>query len=529
MKNTITKKLFYTFLFLFFITGSLSSLNVGISHDEFHEDLNWNFNVDLSIDKKNIFLLKKKSEVNPNKYVDKFYGIGFQIISQPIQYFLKEAIIKQKKVDKFGAKLISKHFVVFSFFFISGLCFYQILKKIIDNRNFRYFSVLIYFLYPYLYGQSLFNPKDIPFMSIWIFCTYLSFNLFEKLLKKSFLSYSNVIIIGISTALLFSTRVTGILILIQYLITFIIFINLQKINLIKFFKEYYTRLITFFLSLSLFIYVFNPLYWNNPLLFIEAINWMTHYYHDVCTNTLGTCMRAKDLPSTYIPIWLSVKLPTMILLGFLLIPFTEKKIFKGDKVSLVFGTVLGTAILIPLLLIFKKVNLYDEIRHLMFLIPFFFIIGVVSLHFFSKKLFYIIGVLTISIFVIENLKIHPYQYVWFNLPSRYIDLTSKFELEYQGISGKEIAEKISTLEGKKLCVLASPLHTVQPFLNIKDFKCFDKWQLVDTNYPRPFLAVQHVRNIKKGKPYNCETIYEPGFKLLFHDKKFITGRLLKCS
>ena len=32
----------------------------------------------------------------------------------------------------------------------------------------------------------------------------------------------SIIIIGISTALLFSTRVTGILILIQYLITFLI-------------------------------------------------------------------------------------------------------------------------------------------------------------------------------------------------------------------------------------------------------------------------------------------------------------------
>ena len=62
-----------------------------------------------------------------------------------------------------------------------------------------------------------------------------------------------------------------------------------------------------------------------------------------------------------------------------------------------------------------------------------------------------------------------------------------------------------------------------------EFNCFDKWQLIDTNYKRPFLAVQHVRNIKKGMPYNCESLDTSGFKLLFHKKKFITGKLLKCS
>ena len=153
---------------------------------------------------------------------------------------------------------------------------------------------------------------------------------------------------------------------------------------------------------------------------------MGHYYHDVCTNTLGTCMNAKNLPPTYILIWLSVKLPLIIILGIFLIPLAEKKIFSNDKRNLVFGTILITSVSIPLILIFRKVHLYDEVRHIMFLMPFFFILGTVSLYMFSKKIFYILGVITLSIFIVENIKIHPYQYVWFNLPSRFLDLSNKF-------------------------------------------------------------------------------------------------------
>ena len=90
----------------------------------------------------------------------------------------------------------------------------------------------------------------------------------------------------------------------------------------------------------------------------------------------------------------------------------------------------------------KKVHLYDEIRQIMFLLPLIFIVGLVSLFNFSRVLFYVIGFISIIFFVIENIKINPYQYVWFNVPSRYFDLTNKFELEYQGISGKEIAKQI---------------------------------------------------------------------------------------
>ena len=108
-------------------------------------------------------------------------------------------------------------------------------------------------------------------------------------------------------------------------------------------------------------------------------------------------------------------------------------------------------------------------------------------------------------------------------------MPKKFELEYQGISGKEISEHLLKLENRNICILANPIHSVKHFLNNSAYNCFDIWQKVDTNYKRPFLAVQNVRNLKKSMPYKCESIYETYFKLFLHKEKFITGKLLKCE
>ena len=524
----LKSKFLIIFLFFYLIFGSLASIKSGISFDENYEEINWKFNVKVAKNLSDHFFFNKTyDEKIQEKYIG--YGIGFQIISQPTQFVLKDILSKDKNISDYGAHLLAKHFVVFLFFFISVIFFYLILKKVTNDKNFSTFGTIIYCLYPYLFGQALFSPKDVPFMSIWVICTYLSFIIFDKLLDGKKISFLNVLIFSFITSYLFSIRIAGILILLQYLISFVIFISLSKISLMSFLKEYYLKFFVFFLGLLIFTLLFYPPLWYNPSLIFEIIELMSNHFNNVGTNTFGKLMYSKNLPSTYIPIWLAVKLPLLIIIGCFLIPFTEKKIFKNAKNSIFFGTVLATVILIPLILIFRKVHLYDELRQVMFLFPLLFIIGLISLYTFSKKFFYVLGFFTVSLFLIENIKINPYQYVWFNLPSRYLDLTNKFELEYQGLSGRELANYLNESNEKNLCILANPLHVVKPFLNSKNFNCFDIWQKIDTDYKRPFLAVQNVRNLKKGIPYKCATIYESSFNLLFHKKDFITGRVLKCK
>ena len=532
MIQFLKKNILFLFLFFYFIIGSFNSINTGISFDEYHEQKNWNFHVKYT--KKlssHIFLGENFDEKLNEEYIVNYlgYGIGFQIISQPIQSLLKDSISKLSQINDYGAHLTAKHFVVFLFFFLSGIFLYLILKKIINDKFFCSTTLALYLLYPYLFGQSMFSPKDIPFMSVWLMCTFISFYLFDLIIKNNKLNYLSVFFFSLSTAYLLSIRIAGILILFQYLITFIIYLSSTKASLISFFKKFYLKILFFSFTTLLFTMILYPPCLLDPSLFFLSIDRMASYFNDVCTNTLGSCMHPKNLPSTYIPIWLMVKLPFFIIFGIFLLPIVEKKIFIDTRKNIFFGTIVGSSLFIPLLLIIRKVHLYDELRQVMFIVPLLFILGSVSLYYFSKRIFYVLAVIMICIFTIENIKINPYQYVWFNLPSRFIDLTKKFELEYQGISGREIAKKISLSNNDNLCILVNPEHTVKPYLNPTRYNCFAIWQAIDTNYKRPFLAVQHVRNIKKGKSYKCKTIYKSNFTLLFHKKRFVTGKLLKCT
>ena len=521
-------KLLIIFLFFYLIFGSYAAINSGISFDENYEEINWKFHIKVAKKITDHLLLKEEydSKIQEN-YIG--YGVGFQYISQPIQSLIKDIISKEKNISDYGAHLLAKHFVVFLFFFISGIFFYLILKKITKDKNFCMFGTIIYLLYPYLFGQALFSPKDVPFMSVWIICTLYSFNIFQYLIKNKDLNYWNIILFSLLTSYLLSIRIAGILILVQYTISFLIFINSTKNNFFDIVKKYFIKLLVFLIFLIIFTILFYPPLWLNPALFFEIVELMSNHFNNVGTNTYGKLMYSKNLPSTYIPIWLIVKLPTIILLGILLIPLTEKKIFKDTETNIFFGTILATAIVIPFLLIFKKVHLYDELRQVMFLFPLYFIIGLVSLFYLSKKFFYIFGVLTISLFIIENIKINPYQYVWFNLPSRYVDLTNKFELEYQGLSGKELAYYLNNSSEKNICILANPLHVVKPFLDSKRFNCFDIWQKIDTDFQRPFLAIQNVRNLKRSKPKDCNLIKIEKYNYTFSSIDIVTGKLWYCE
>ena len=118
------------------------------------------------------------------------------------------------------------------------------------------------------------------------------------------------------------------------------------------------------------IILFNPIFWFNPLLFFDSINQMRNIQYGICTLTLGNCMDALNLPSSYMLIWLFFKLPLLSFIGLILFPFVEKKIFLEPKNQIILGSILLTIISIIFLFIFFNVNQYDELRHVLFLFSF---------------------------------------------------------------------------------------------------------------------------------------------------------------
>jgi len=515
-------------LLLYAIVGSYLSITNGISHDQLHEQLNWTTNFNAI---KGLFYNNGDYEILIN-YLDKYHGIGFHYFSQPIQLITHDFIASLNQVSDTTAYYISRHLAVFIIFSISGIFFYLLSLKIAGDKNFSIIASCIYLLYPYFFGHAQVNGKDIPFMSLWVICNYYLFLIIENFYFNKKNSLKVILSISFLTAFLIAIRITGIIILIEYLLALIVFINIKDIKIFTFLKNNKNFIIFFSILLCLFIYILNPVLWLNPLEFFKSIEWMSKYYHDICTLTLGTCMRALNLPPNYIFIWFFFKLPILILIGLTMYPFVEKKIMNSGIKTIHYLTLIFTLLGILFIFIFKKVALYDEIRHIMFLIPLIFLIALYNIFLFNKKLYYILSTFVIIFFVFENASLKKYQYTWLNSFAKFTNIKNNFEIDYLGISNKNIQKNIiihaeKNNLNKDICIYGD-LYT-EVFLEKRGFTCFNQYAKVDSIKTRPFYAYQNVRNIKRSNPNDCKLIHLEKYNYLFFNDDIVTGKLWYCD
>ena len=325
----ITKEnyLFKIFITIYLFIGIYLSLSTGISHDEYHEQLNWEKNIQGAIS----FLSTGEYE-NLINYIDKYHGIGFHYISIPFQKLFNEIVYNINDISKYGSLLVAKHSAIFFIFTISGYFYFLINFKISQDLLFSKVSTIIYLLYPYLFGHAQFNLKDIPFLSFWIICSYFFLNIIEDLYLDKKIKIKSLLFLSFLTAFLISIRISGLIIFIQYFIGLITLFNFKKLKLNNLISKNISNIFISIFLFLIFIYILNPIMWHNPFEIISSLEWMSKYYHDTCTLTLGECMKALNLPSSYYFIWLFFKLPIIVILGIFLFPFCENRIFNNKNI-----------------------------------------------------------------------------------------------------------------------------------------------------------------------------------------------------
>ena len=121
------KNYFYYFLSIFLIIGVIASFKSGISHDEWHEQKNWEFN-------KNLIVNFINGERENSNFLDKYYGVGFQYISQPLQSIIIGINEDNPNISNDGLQYVSKHPIIFIFYVFSGLFFYKFLNAVTKTK-----------------------------------------------------------------------------------------------------------------------------------------------------------------------------------------------------------------------------------------------------------------------------------------------------------------------------------------------------------------------------------------------------------
>ena len=518
----LKENFFYLFLIIFLSLGIYSSIKIGITHDEFHDYYVFESNKNYIINK----FFGTNYDTSYLTGISKFYGSGFHYVSSLIELFSKNIFFYDSKTE-LTQILLSKHISVFLFFLCSGLILKRIIKILTGNELQAQISTIFYLVYPYLLGHSFFNIKDIPFLTVWIICTYLIIKIIKIIFyqKKNFTK--ELILLSIFTAYLLSIRIAGVLIFIQYLVFILVLMSVNNNNIFKFIKIYLKEIILFiFITLFLFI-ALQPSFWGNPFLIIDSIKAMSQHLQTVCTVTLGECMPAQNLPPTYLPIWFFFKLPLIIIFGLISFFFVEEKIKKQKLDYTIFIALVFSVLIILAILILMNVNLYDEIRQVMFLLPLIFIISLSSLYYWSKKTFYLFIPIFILFFTLQNFKIYPYNYVWINNFSHITKVDNVFELDYWGVSTKNISEFLSKNIDNDQCIISNRNDALQSFLSKN--QCFIEFKNLHKSNNRPFIVSFMERALKKGTPNNCKLIYEEKGNLNFSSEEIIFAKVFRCD
>ena len=529
-------------LIIIFGFGSYSAVNTGLTWDEGLEQRTFLKNIDALEDA----IEGDDGYFDLEKYHDRYYGIGFYF---PAYFFHKpfdEEISRQYSVDKETAVLLSRHLAVFWLFILSGLFVLKIMYLMTNSFLYSCLVSVAYLLYPFMFGHNILNVKDGPFASAWIISSYFLLKIFCEYFLKEVLSKKYCILTAVSLAWLISIRVAGVLFTVFIFVGVIFLLAIyfkKRVSAGKTMNQSIKKILfqdnsesinltsySIFLLVVLLTIMFPILWQTGPVELQNAVAYMGKHKWNGLVLTFGEYMPAQNLPVSYIFLWAMVKLPLVALIGLVFIPFGIVKTLRKKDISCIsYFIFLLTLSLIIIILIIKNPTLYDELRQILFLVPMVFIVSCATLYYCSKKFAKLLLLVSCVIFISDSIKIFPYQYVWFNEPARFFNLSDNYETDYWGSSGRRLANWINRQNYEDICVYSSPFHLYAPFLDKEKTTCSEILNgEIYTTPNRPFLIARYRRG-KFDPPEGCEIVYTETINLTFSPYAYPLGDVWRCE
>jgi hypothetical protein len=194
-------------------------------------------------------------------------------------------------------------------------------------------------------------------------------------------------------------------------------------------------------------YITWPYLWSNPIgHFAESLQTMSKYpwYGKVLFN--GVEYKPTNLPYAYLPVLLAVQFTEPIWILFVI--GAARAIIKyREKWELLSLT--GIWFVLPLVgFIAMRVALYDNFRQIFFILPPIFLLAGLGLESAlgwlnqPKAKVLIVGLIILP-GVIAGIRLHPYEYVYYNALVKYPN--ERFELDYWTTSYREAAEYVNSV------------------------------------------------------------------------------------
>ena len=524
--------LIYLFFLFFLIVGLLIYKSFGLSIDEpFHRTSGYFWFYILA---KKIFplwdqLVDLKKSIEQMEWSEQFFRGQFNEYG-PLFDLFSVGLEKIFGITSAKGAYELKHLLTFLTFFISGIYFFKMISKRFKNEIFSLLIVFFYFTSPRIFAESFYNCKDIIFMSFWVISIFYFFKSFEKN------SLKNLILFSLFAAFATQIRIMGIQLIFFYLLYFF----WQSLEEKKFLKKNSIYLINTLFFYFLFLYIFWPFLWENPIQnLIKTFLTFSNYEWGLKVFYLGKYINADNLPWHYTIVWIFITSP-LIYIFFFLVGFgktfkllfnnltaisenDENKLWTNNNQKKDFFIIFF--LLTPILsVVLLNSTLYGGWRHLYFVYPSIIYLIAVGAEFsyfkIKKKISNKVIIIFVSILVSYNfytiIKLHPYQNIYFN--SLVENKANKyFEIDYWGLANHEALEFIikDKNNGDLVTIRTAsftPLNYSKKIINI-DEEIYKLEGTTHSNQDYIFTNYHYEKNPKYEKKYLIPKNYQKVFTI----------------
>ena len=159
------------------------------------------------------------------------------------------------------------------------------------------------------------------------------------------------------------------------------------------------------------------------------------------------------------------------------------------------------------------------------------IVSFVSIYYFlSKKILYTIIISYIFFFTFQNFKIYPYNYIWLNNFSSFLNVNKNFDLDYWGASTKRVGKFLKNeITDNKICIISNRNDGISYYTDINLNNCFIPFSELDKKQSRPFYVALLERKLNKGIPNGCEKVYEEKLNLISQKRNLYLRKFLGAT
>ena len=343
-----------------------------------------------------------------------------------------------------------RHLATFLTYFLGVVLFHQFCRRRF-GQGLSLLATVCLVLSPQLFSHAFYNVKDIAFLTMFV----ASMLTLDTLLARP--AWSALVVHALTTVILLGTRVLGVFAML-----------LTGVSMLA--RHQSRRTLGLLVGYGVLVTVLLPFVW--PVLFIDYFGIVRDAVTSTTTNPYrgtnlfrGQAIDASALPADYVPTWIAITTPLVVLALFLagagqaLVRFARaprEHIFGDRQRDLLvlcwfFMPVLGTVVLRPIM--------YDTWRHLFFVYPALVYIAAIGMEavagwatgrFGTMRAGRVHAALTAALllalspvlaFMVRN---HPFEHVYFNrLAGRDMQqVKQRFELDYWGLSYRPLLEHI---------------------------------------------------------------------------------------